>query len=474
MSADIPQPSQNSDSSYEQRFVAKHNPGDKRPVEELFWQDIMNTADSVLLKSSQRGSVTKTDLAKSIESGALKGDEAIVATALYNNFDNVKPAAGILSGFGIGKPQAITHEDISALSQKGITAEKQWHEVDNLTAWADDHGGLERLSHGASGKLSLSDINAAQKQAGLSVEDKAMLAELGANFKSIAGSSSTIGKDQIDSYYDKSQSNPDFNLVDGFKRDMYSVEKTQLSLQSHKLFATPGNPLASINADSVREGFGGDCAFKAALAGLAQARPQDIAGMIKPDGSNFDVSLPGTKEKTFTLPQPSDADLALFSRSNPGGFWSTLMDNAFGQSVYNQADSQTKTKMNAEAHGAWAGADGDQEKAIEALTGHKVFKAHIQNLSDSDLTKQLLTGQNDKRVMVLNTANASSNTSDGFSPGHAFTITNVSNVAGHVELTIRDPRDNGDNNPRQGTSKITLADLKKNFSSVYVETNNPM
>lgn len=471
MDADLPN---KAPESWEQRFVDKRHSKDrdKRPVEELFWQDIQSISSSVLQKSGTNGSASKADLGKAIQSGKLQGDEAAVGAALYNNFSYIKENGLVSNLFGQAK---LSNADIASFASKGKEVEKGLNKVDNLAYWAVDSGNLKRFS--PTGSLSITDIQAAQKQANLSVQDKAMLAELYADFNSIARGANSIGKTEVNSYYNKIQNAREFRVIEGFDLDMSQVEKNQKNPLAHTLFADKNNPSNSVKVDAVVQRYANDCAFKAALAGLAGSRPDEIVKMIKPNNatSKFDVQLPGTKEKTLSVAQPTAEELGLFSQHNSYGFWPTLITKAYGESVYNKADQQSKAKMNSQTDDEWAAGTGEGIAAIQALTGHQVFAKPLNKLGDTELTQRLIEGKRNNRVMVVGTPTTpdAANTTDGFRQEHAFTVTNVSNVKGNLEITIRDPQANGNNRP-DGTMQISLDTLRSNFKAVYIESDKAL
>jgi len=124
--------------------------------------------------------------------------------------------------------------------------------------------------------------------------------------------------------------------------------------------------------------------------------------------------------------------------------------------------------MDAELPDEWAGERGDQKRAIETLTGHPARAALISTLSDSDFSSILRQAQEQKSIVVLNTAPGLGNTDDGFKLQHAFTVMDVSQGDNGLQIKVRDPRGKGADRP-DGTMQISLSTLRSNFNALVYE-----
>src|ERR1700733_13126880 len=102
---------------------------------------------------------------------------------------------------------------------------------------------------------------------------------------------------------------------------MQLVDASEKDNSAQKLYANQTTPLKSITLDGLKQGYTGDCAFEAALAGLVVSRPQAIPQMIQAANGDFHVTFPGAKGQGVEVKPPSDAERGLFDKANPDGDW---------------------------------------------------------------------------------------------------------------------------------------------------------
>jgi hypothetical protein len=458
--------------TWEESFVQAHGSGaNQQNTSAIFWKQFETIGDDILQKLNSNAQVTKADLAKEIQNGSITGDEPLVAAALYKGFDQIHSS--------VGRPGAdkITPSDIAVVAQAGLSSQNAFNELDTLADWAVTQGNIRNFSSKGADFLTQSDISAAEKHSDLPTIDRAELKLLSDNFSSISAAGK-IGKPEIDNYYKNFlNTNNNFRLGNFILQDMEYVSLSQhADSATHKLFGEQTDPVKSIHAESVHQRFAGNCAFEAALAGLAAVRPADIVPMIlKTADGNFDVHLPGVKGDSFTVSAPTDAEIGLFSPTGTDGYWPAVLNKAYGEKVFADSSRSTQAQMVSQTADEWAATDGDQIRAIKSLTDHQVDASHISNLSDSQLTSKLLNGWNDHRVMVLNTLednHTGTRTAAGFLTSHALTITNVTNVDGQPVVTVRDPLSGETNHTEE--MQMSLQTVRQNFDGIFIETSKPL
>ncbi len=459
-------PTEINDIAFERSFVK--NQGIKKVdhnLEDLFWQIFANKSSNLLKRINASGSVTKAELAKAISSGTLQGIDAQIGAALYRRFTSITVAAGKHTD------AKINSADLALFSKRSAEAEKLFHKADDLAYWSDDQGNLKKIS-GSKGFLSLEDLKNAEQMEKSSAENRAMITVLKESFGGISKSGKLTVRD-IDTYYKICKTNPDFAAAQSIVVDMRRVELAQQNKQAHKLFSNENEPLKSISPIAVLQGYTGDCAFKAALAGLANTRPQEIHEMIKTHGSDFQINMPGAKVKQQILSKPSDEELGLYGDYHgTGGFWPTLLSKAYGELVFKQANPIDKLRMKSQTSNEWAGEFGNEFHVIQTLTGHKAVGYFLADHNDSKLTEALKTGQKERSIMVASTKKGKGSTPDGFRKDHGYTLMKVSNFPdGSLKLTVRDPGGLHKNTRADGTRDISLSVLRKNFSAIYIESN---
>jgi prepilin-type processing-associated H-X9-DG protein len=460
---------------WERHYVEQHVPqAAKQIMANRFWGRFAVVAAALVHRISPGGQVTKADLARAVQDASLDGEEAQVAAALYSELDLIHTH---LQGFNPHyldirnwfRSPAMGSSDMLLVAHVAMTAENAWTDAHNLSTWAIDEGNLRRFARSGADHLTLTDLEAANQRHDLSPQDRARLGELYTRFATLAVGGA-IGKEQIQSYFRRVRHADGFRLLDNIQYDMMGVSVNQDNPASHRLYADPAQPLHSIMAEAVYQGIADDCAFRAAEAGLANTRPEEILAMTRIVApGRFEVRLPGAPGRSLVVPAPTDAELGLFSPINTGGAWSAVLAKAYG--LLNAGLSNAKKDQTV---AEWAGADGDQDHAIQALTGHKADIFMVNDLSDTAITSKLLTGWKSKRVMTLDITkgdySSEERTSDGFLKRHGFTVLNVAMVDGHLEVTVRDPHPYGVNTAH-GIINITLETIRRNFDFICIETN---
>jgi hypothetical protein len=458
--------------SWQEQFVQSHASGNPQaPVYENFWTDVDKVSNDLLKTSSKTGSITRAQLAQGMDNSTFRGDQAQVAGALYDTFSQLKPNSAATKFSPTG--DQINGQDLAAVIGRIKNGEAQFHDVDGLTYWADNQKNLQRFSSNGSGSVTYSDLTQALKKTDLAPQDREKLQELESKFHAIAPSGK-LGKQEIDAYYDGfTATNSDFRLGKQFLHDMRHVSDAQNDANSRKLFANEKNPIESIKVDGVTQGFAGDCSFKASLAAVVAAKPDAVLNMLKQQGDNdLQVNFPGMKGKAIGIKSPSAEEIGLYSMQATQGNWASALEKAYGEKVYQQADSTQKKIMASEVDADRAANDGFTRDALQTLTGHSVDVNDVSQMSTSQIRSTLESAQKAHQALVLNTAAGDpvTKTAGGFAIDHAFTVLGVNSQG---EVTVRDPRAYGQNRP-DGIMQISLDQLKGNFKTLFVESNHPI
>jgi hypothetical protein len=454
--------------TWQESFVENHAGGASSgsgPLYDQYWSDVEKVSHDVLNSGGNKGSVTRAALAKNIEDGTFKGSEAQVAGALYESFDQIKPAGKLSSIF----TRKINEKDISTMMSKVKDSEKQFHDIDDLTYWSDNQKNLQRFSSDGSGSVTYKDLTQALDRKDLSPSDRENLQELELKFHAIAPDG-TLGKRQIDNYYESFINNDSgWKLGKQITDDMRHIATAQNDPNTKMLYAD-SDPLESVKVGSVTQGFAGDCAFKAALAGVVATNPESVVQMLHAKSANdLQIDFPGQKEPV-QIKTPSDEEIGLYSGAGNRGNWASALEKGYGELVYE--NSPNKKALQGMVGADKAASMVFSEAALRALTGHQIERLDVTEMSDSQLRSTLTAAQQDKMAVVLNTppGDNSQNTKGGYAIDHAFTVLGINSKG---EVTIRDPRANGQNRP-DGVTQISLDALKDNFKQLFVETNKPL
>lgn len=258
----------------------------------------------------------------------------------------------------------------------------------------------------------------------------------------------------------------DSKLVSKVGSDTYSVSRSQ-SRTNPSLYGDGVSPLDSIKPSAVHQGNTGNCWFESSLASLASTNPEAIRNMItdNKDGT-YTVTFPGDPSRPVTVDAPTDGEIGLFDQAfdNSGrynGYWSTVMEKAFGryQQLHNGGKGETDTEG--------AGMGGNPKEALRLLTGRDYQTSSIpsgQVEASMMLREALASGQ--PLVAITDRSLFSDTTSDDFARNHAYSILGFQpgpNGGGTVE--IRNPWGGSDNTTR-GSIRISLEQFMRNFSQV--------
>lgn len=434
-------------------------------IEQLFWADIAKIGDSVIKSRGDQNGISKDALAKALDEGKLAPEQEMVAGALYRSFDNIASASPLPA-----VASKITNTAFRKFTEQSARVDKEFGQADKLTYWADDQGNLKKIASDKNGAATIADVDQALRSKTSSAEDLARLAELKANFASIARNGK-IGRSEIDQYWTLKQTAPGYSNMAKFYHSLRAIEANQSNLTAHKLFSFERDPAKSIQLDAVEQGYAGDCSFYAALGSLTKARPQDVLSMIKKDGSQMQIQFPVLK-KEIALTAPASYELGLyFSEKNKFGNWPFVMTKAYGQYVFSKANPIEKMKMEKLTRAQWAGEDGSISKAMETLTGHDAKTVLTKELSNKELENTIVKAANENRIIVLGSPNGNNKTADGYKPGHAFSVIGVSkDKLNNLLVTVRDPGNKGINNPR-GISTVSIEKIRRNFDILCEETD---
>ena len=452
--------------SWQEQFVQKHAGGTQSgPLYDKYWTDVEKVADGVLKSGGNSGSVSKEQLAREIENGAFKGEQAMVAGALYNTFDQIKTPSRLNRMLFTTK---INASDISKSIGKVKDGEKQFHEIDDLSYWATSKNNLQRFSGDDSGSVTYQDLTKALARHDINNEDRSNLQALESKFHAIAPDGK-LGKSDLDSYSKNFQeTNQNFILGKQFLHDMRHINDSQNDPNGRKLYADD-NPLDSIKVDNVTQGFSGDCAFKAALGAVVVTDPTSVPGMLKEkSATDLQVNFPGMDGKSLHVKPPSDEEIGLYSWQANRGSWASALEKAYGEKVFQEAGA-TKPQLQELVDADRAAANGKSEDALQTLTGHQIDIFDMGQLSSSQIRSKIETAQSEKKALVVNSpaGNQSKETQDGFAIDHSFTVLGI-NARG--DITVRDPRALGLNRP-DGVMQISADKFKANFKLLFVETD---
>ena len=190
-----------------------------------------------------------------------------------------------------------------------------------------------------------------------------------------------------------------------------------------------------LSADDVYQGYLGDCYYVAALASIAQEKPDYIQNMFTDNGDNtFTVRFYNNGVADYVTVDrwlPTSGNYAVFadwgggsSTSTSNELWVALAEKAYAQLAESGwSRSSTSTNSYAAIEGGWMGA------VISQVAGLGSSSSEAVNMTQT----QLINLVNSNQVLTAGFVHAAGNTL-GVVNGHAYTITayNATNKTFHL------------------------------------------
>jgi hypothetical protein len=152
--------------------------------------------------------------------------------------------------------------------------------------------------------------------------------------------------------------------------------------------------------DEITQGDTNECYFISVVAGLARARPQELAKLIeaKPDGT-FTVHFFGTRPINVT--RPTTAEISGYSSAIGDGIWLPVLMKAYGVLKLNTGwKSNDMTPVEEDPMEAAAIHKGHSAPVIALLTGHGANVFTPASIADV-LRKKLTRAFDEHRIVII-------------------------------------------------------------------------
>jgi hypothetical protein len=357
---------------------------------------------------------------------------------------------------------------------------------------------LPKLDKDKNGRLSKDEILKGASDPGIKGQEAQLLAVLKKHYDQFTG----LNND--DWFWENGISANDMQKFhEGFDQGIKDPQKmsplageivTDLSLSTNKLkqaslglFGDSKDPLHSICPEAVNQSTElGDCYFMAALASLAGSDPNAIKTMIADnnDGS-YTVRFPGAKDEPIKVQRPTDTELCLYAESNENGIWPAVLEKAFGDYCRRNVFRRSPFNLGGgelPSEGTTGGSA--THYGVEILSGRSVELLDKDN--EQHLHDQLTVAFRDKSPI---TASIHGDVLDKFTwgffkmpnthelpTGHEYSILKYDPVSRMA--TVRNPWGKGGykradgkvEGEATGTFKLTLAELRENFTEIAAAT----
>ncbi len=440
--------------------VAQHQPTDSADTSPVSWFDIEHVAAPLVTQigGNHDGSVTRRELATALQSPQFSGQQEQVLAGLYGNFAEISKLGG-------GDGSSISSADLNLLGHKLYVSEKNLSTLVNLESWTKAH--FAQLDREHKGYIDVNDVQTAQRTA--VGTDAAMLNLLGPNLGKFSADSK-LTPDGLSQYVNNYYTH-DFKLAASMEHIIARTSQAESSSVSHELVANPNQLSDKTEGIGVHQGFIQDCNFDAPLASLAQQRPNDVTSMITKNDADgtYDVRFPGA-DHAVNVSAPTAAEQGLYNGPSKTGFWSSLLEKAYGKLVMDDAPNLKKSGLLPQEI---LDQKTPMQIAIENLTGHEAEDKVLLYTNTSDLVTILnnsLNGGNHKVVTVGSGGPLQEGTTrDGFPVNHGFSVLSFQpGTEGGGTVQIRDSY--GVGGPKNdGVTTITVQQLKDNFYDLVYE-----
>lgn len=377
--------------------------------------------------------------------------------------------------------------------RKGVSAADMaaFHEMQgNVRSSAFAQGQFGALDGDRDGRVTAAELSAARENGVGGEGARGHLDNLSRNGRRIAGASNDEWGRETSGFSQKDlqawdQQNHRSLVADTDGRMAW--QRDEMGRANRDLYATPGDPTASIKPDAIRQGSINDCYFLSSLSSLAERDPGAIRDMIRQnENGSYTVTFPGDRQNPVNVNPPTDAQLMTYNHGSERGTWASVMESAYNKYV-NENVNWSRTGSDLEGGGAGRSPLVGNH-ALGLLTGRSVNQDLLNFTSRSTTHRRLSSAVAEGRPATAWIAGNSlagplkAPNESGLQTGHEYGIlgydpssrtVTVRNPYGAHPLVVGEPV-NAEGAPRDGQRdgvfRMTLDEFYKNFDGVaYAE-----
>ncbi|MBX9879270.1 MAG: hypothetical protein K2Y22_12495 [Candidatus Obscuribacterales bacterium] len=231
------------------------------------------------------------------------------------------------------------------------------------------------------------------------------------------------------------------------------------------LYSLSGDAAKSIQSKFVKQGLLADCYFHAAVASIAEARPDLIKSMIQ---SNKDGTYTVTfADSSITINGLTEAEKMLYGSSTEGGLWPLLIEKAYGEQLKTEYSKLgLGSVVNTMLPYQLTDIPGQTERVLNKITGQKHHMVILPMTDENDISAKLKSACEQHIPMTCGTRIADIRPHlDGLETLHAYSVLSYDDNKRLV--TIRNPH-GADDSSFQGTCQMTLKQFRDNFTDLYL------
>lgn len=248
-----------------------------------------------------------------------------------------------------------------------------------------------------------------------------------------------------------------------------SIYRNQASINERNrhrhLYSRSGDAKESIQSKFVQQGALADCYFHAAVASVADARPDLIEKMIhdNKDGT-YKITF---ADSTVQIAGLTEAEKMLYGSSTDGGLWPLLIEKAYGEQLRKDYSNLGLGRLvNDMLPYQLTDMAGQTERVLNKITGKKHENIILPVTDDRALSAKLKSAYEQHIPMTCGTRIADIRPHDsGLETLHAYSVLSYDHNKRLV--TVRNPH-GAEEAGYQGTFQMTLKQFKDNFTDLYL------
>ncbi|MCB9469071.1 MAG: hypothetical protein H6677_12425 [Candidatus Obscuribacterales bacterium] len=416
------------------------------------------------IDTNDNGVISVSELAKAVEDGDFKGQDAQMLAGLYNARETIYKNAYDLP-FPWTDQGGITRQDIALVGDeimppgfKGLDAvEKQFDDIDK------DKDGYMTRRELENAKLDSTTLQFIEKEYG-----DIQGAKLDGFWSGISKADLAKYREEEGKDYEES----DESLV------LKAINDTQNTQRRLDAFGINEDTKFNFDFtyDRIQQSDAGSCYLISVLASAARNSPDTLENLIKDNNNGtYTVTFPGDRENPITVKAPTEAELGLFRHSrtpNRNQMWVPIMEKAYGEWRLEHGDMREQRLSEKEklAYDA-AGQGGYIDTVTRLVTGIEPEVTKLKRSSGPALEarfEKAFASGNQLNMTITTQTTDSGQTPSGYFGKHAYSILDYDGEReGGASILLRNPWGEGKDSPR-GEFWVKVDDLYKDFNIVVI------
>lgn len=416
------------------------------------------------IDSNDNGVISVSELARAVEAGDFKGQDAQMLAGLYNARETIYKNAYDLP-FPWTDQGGITRQDIALVGDEvfpsgyqGLDAvEKRFDDIDK-----NKDGYMTRR------ELENAELDSATLQFIEREYGDIQGAKLDGFFSGISRADLAEYREDEGKYYAESDESLVLNAIKDTQRTQQRLEAFGITEDTKFNF--------DFTYDRIQQSDAGSCYLISVLASAARNSPETLENLIKDNNNGtYTVTFPGDRENPVTVKAPTEAELGLFRHTrtpNRNQMWVAIMEKAYGEWRLEHGDMREQRLSEKEklAYDA-AGQGGYIDTVTRLVTGMEPEMIRLKSASTAGLMNKFesaFASGNQLNMTITSKTTDSGETPSGYYGKHAYSILDFdAEREGGASILLRNPWGEGKDSPR-GEFWVKIEDLRKDFNYMVI------